>query len=124
MRLSEIKRLIEDHSFCNQFVGSIRAEWEPYKRNISKIGTSLNVYVSEDVPIVIDLAVCQSLATLYFEKKLDQAELAYIIDALQLSEGVLISDDQVEAILNEMNLSQMEGDFTLERAAAIMSMSR
>ena len=106
-----------------QFIESIGKEIESYKTNFSRIGTTLNINIIEDIHWIIGKSECQSLSILYLDEKLGQIELAYIVDGLQLSENVSFSDDQVESILAEMTDPEINGKFTFERAAEIIRMS-
>ncbi|MCF0048981.1 hypothetical protein LXM25_02860 [Dyadobacter sp. LJ53] len=122
MRLSEVKRLIDEHSFYKMFAESIAAELGSYKKHFYTTGTTLPIHVTEDIYFTINLLVCQSLSRLYHDKILGQIELAYIVDALQLSEKVSFTDEETESILGEMTDPEINGDFTINRAAEIMAM--
>jgi hypothetical protein len=124
MKLSEISHLLKtEHIYVIEFINLITNEMELYRRDFAKVGSTLNIYVIEDVEIIISLADCKSLCYLYLERKLDYVELAYIADVLQLSENVTYSSENLEFIIGEMTDPEINGSFTYERAKEIVGMA-
>lgn len=122
MKLSEISHLLKTHIYVIEFINLITNEMELYRRDFAKVGSTLNIYVIEDVEIIISLAYYKSLCYLYLERKLDYFELAYIVDVLQLSGNVTYSSENLKSIIGEMTDPEINGSFTFERAKEIVEM--
>ena len=120
MRLSEIKRLIGNHSYHAEFLDSIEQEIRSYEHDFSKVGATLFINLLEDINWTVSQFDCQSLCVLYSTKKLRRIELAYIADALQLAENVSFESNDLASTIAEMTDPEINGEFTIERASAII----
>lgn len=119
MKLSTLQRTLRDPST----VASLAAELEPVMREYESLqsvrGSSIPIRVDDDAEIEITLQDIDTLCTLFLAGQLTQNELAYIADAMELSEGVSHNGSPIADFISEMTDPEINGVFTQERGGAI-----
>jgi hypothetical protein len=121
MLTSSIKSLIVGSLDPEDFVNLISDELSQYQLGLQKAGGSTPIYVSVDTEIYIDKNAVKKLCQLFIFGALDQNTLAYIADAIELSDGIECANDFVRDIVFEMTDPEVNGLFTIQRAREITS---
>ena len=87
---------------------------------LAKRGSVMPVRVTEDADVEVSGREVDKLCNHFIAGHLDAMELAYVADALQLSERVTFVDDDISDYISEFTDPEVNGPFTLERAKAIV----
>ncbi len=120
MKLSSIGALLKGQMSSAEFKFEIFEEIGRYSSALKKPGGSVPINVEEDQDIIVRSKDVSVLCVLYVSGMLSSIEISYLADALQLSERVDFSDDDVGSYIDEMTDSEVNGVFTKERALEIM----
>jgi hypothetical protein len=78
------------------------------------------VRVTEDADVEVSGRDVAKLCGYFIAGQLDAVELAYVADALQLSDRVTIADEATSEYISELTDPEVNGPFTLERAHSIV----
>lgn len=119
MRISSVANLLSGQLPALQYSAEISEELAAHRRALAKRGASAPVMVAEDMDMMLDRSGLSTLCRLFAAGQLSAAELAYIADALQLSERVAFSDPSVAGDLAECTDPEIHGPLSVERALEI-----
>jgi hypothetical protein len=78
------------------------------------------VRVTEDADLEVSAPEVVKLCNHFIAGLLDAVELAYVADALQLSDRVTVADETIAEYISEFTDPEVNGPFTRERAQAIV----
>ena len=124
MKLSSLARLIAGHIPASDFAAEIGGELSVHSRALEKLGGVALVDVTEDADLLLDRAALGVLVRLYATGALTAGELAYIADALLLSERVEFSGDDIALDLGECTDPEINGPLSVARALEIAAGSQ
>lgn len=120
MKLSEIAGLLSDVADPRSFRDSNAADFAERRPLLEKRGSVVPVRVTEDVDIALSGRDVAKLCGHFIAGNLDAVELAYIADALQLSDRVSWENEDTAEYVAEFTDPEVNGPFTIERAQAIV----
>jgi len=121
MRLSEIAQLLEGMLSADEFLASNTASFREYRELSEKRGAAIPIRVEEDADFLVTSEHIATACELRIRGDLRSEELAYLADALQLSDRVTFLNDDVAAYIAEFTDPEINGSFTLERATEIVN---
>ena len=119
MKLSSLEALLEHRLSPTEFRDAITSDIAEYSENASTLGSVMPVRVTEDEDIVLSLENIRVLCDLFINKQLSSEELAFIADALQLSDRVDF-DEGVPDLVDVMTDPEINGPFTVDHARVIL----
>lgn len=119
MRLSSLSRLISGEMDASEFAVEIREEFTEHSKGLKKTGGIARVAITEDHEFTLDRPGISALCRLYLAEKITAAELAYITDVMQLSDGVEFSDARVVDDVALLTDPEINGAMTTQRALRI-----
>ncbi len=119
MKLSSLDALLSKQLSPAAFKDMIAADMAEYLKNASIKGAVMPVRVTEDKDIELSSAHINVLCELFVNKQLSPEELAFIADAMQLSERVDVEEGLADLVA-EMTYPEINGAFTMGRAQEIL----
>ena len=119
MKLSSIANLLTGTLPASDFSAEIADELSVHIRGLQGQGGSAPVVVNEDTDLSLDRFGLSALCRLFASGQLTAAELAYIADALQLSDCVAFADSSVADDLAECTDPAINGALSVARALEI-----
>ena len=119
MKLSSLVKLLAGKLPPPEFSAEIADELSAHARGLQTLGGSAPVVLAEDTDVVLDRLSLGTLCRLFASGQLSEAELAYVADALQLSERVEFADLSVADDLAECTDPAISGPLTVARALEI-----
>jgi hypothetical protein len=120
MKLSEIAGLLTNAAEPERFRMSNASDFAERRPLLEKRGSVVPVRVTEDADIELSRRDVARLCSHYIAGHLDAVELAYVADALQLSDRVTWTDEDTSEYVAEFTDPEINGPFTIERAQAIV----
>ena len=120
MKLSSLKKFTQNEFPIQEFISELSDELSEYKKRIGKTGTSIPIYVTEDIDFEIGFSELRTLCQYFIDEKLDTEALAYLADAIELSSKVYVPEDKIKAYIFEMTDPEINGIFTKARAIQIL----
>jgi hypothetical protein len=120
VKLSDITILLSDAAEPATFRRANAKDFEERRPFLVKRGSVMPVRVTEDIDLEVSGRGVAKLCNHFIAGQLDTVELAYVADALQLSERVTIADEDIVEYISEFTDPEVNGPFTLERAQAIV----
>jgi len=104
-------------------VGKLLAELTPLMAEYESLqrtqGSTIPIRVDADAEFAISLRDVDTLCSLFLSDQLTQAQLAYVADAIELSEGVSYDGSPIADLIAEMTDPKINGIFTKDRAEHI-----
>ena len=119
MKLSILDTLLEKRITPAVFHASVAQDIAEYMKDASKLGSVMPVRVDEDQDIKLSATHIKALCEFFIKKQLGSEELAFIADALLLSERVDFEEGLTDLVA-EMTDPEINGPFTAERAREIL----
>jgi hypothetical protein len=119
MRISSLSKLISGEMDVSGFDAEIRDEFEKHSKELQKIGGIAPVSVTEDQEFTLDRSGIGALCRLFIGGQITATKLAYIADAMQLSEGIDFSDAEIADDVALLTDPEINGPLTIERALRI-----
>ena len=120
MKLSSLNSLLVNELSPTEFSTEISEELIEHTQGLEKISGVASVRVTEDLDILITRKNLNILCNLFITDSLTSSELAYVADAMQMSDRVEFSDSGISDIVSEFTDPIINGVFTKERALIIM----
>ena len=120
MKLSDIGHLLADAAGPGEFRAANAANIEERRAQVTKRGSVVPVHLTEDADLELSSRDVAKLCNLFIAGNLDAVELAYVADALQLSDRVTWSEEGVADYIAEFTDPEVNGAFTIERAKVIV----
>ena len=120
MRLSSLKKFIENEISIQEFLSELSDELREYKKLTGKKGASIPIYVTADIDLHFGGNELRTLCVYFVEGGISTEELAYLADAIDISSHIYVSDDKIKDYVSEMTDPQINGIFTKERASQII----
>jgi hypothetical protein len=120
MRLGSLADLLSGRLSGRAFALEVEEEMAAYRRGLRELGRSAPVVVIADEDVLVSLAGLKNLCRSCIAGELDLLELAYIGDAMLLSERVRFESPKVEAFAMEFSDPDVNGRFTPARAGEIL----
>jgi hypothetical protein len=118
MKLSALHRLLENRLSVADFRQQVSRDMNEYLERAHIKGSVMPVPVDEDEDIAISGQHIRMLCGFFVGGQLTAEELAYIADAMELSERVQFGEG-ISALVAEMTDPEVNGPFTVERAKEI-----
>jgi hypothetical protein len=115
MKLSELKKIFENDDI-ETFKESISQEITNYKSKLGKKGSSIPIIVEEDLKLNIGTTEAIFLLDAFVSKQLSEHEIAYIADALLLSEAIKFESEEVLDDFESLTDLSINDSFTLGKA--------
>ena len=122
MKLSSVANLISGTLSPTDFSAEISSEISAHTFELRKRGGIAHVRVFEDTDVLLNRAGLSILCHLFATGQLTANELAYVADALQLSERVEFGDEDIASDLAECTDPEINGPLTIARALEIAGM--
>jgi hypothetical protein len=120
VKLSDIANLLSDAAEPAAFRQANANDFEERRPLLDKRGSVMPVRVNEDADIEVSGREVARLCNHFIAGHLDAVELAYVADALQLSERVTFADEDTAEFISEFTDPEVNGPFTLERAKVLV----
>jgi hypothetical protein len=120
MKISHIKDSISSGVVSHELRNSLDRLVPGYEKALSKRGSVVPIRVIEDIELYLGIAEIQTLCQFYIDGFLSSSELAYIADALQISDSVDFVEPHVADYVSEFTDPEINGIFTKERASDIV----
>ncbi|MGE4544028.1 MAG: hypothetical protein AB7D06_07965 [Pedobacter sp.] len=120
MKLSSLVALLENRISSSEFRCSIASDVAEYLEKANTPGSVMPVRVTEDLEIALTIESIKGLCRLFINAQLKSEELAFIADALQLSDSVNF-DEGISEFLASMTDPEINGPFTVDDAKKILS---
>ena len=121
MKLSSVAALLNSQISAAQFSAEISDAIENYEQALQLRGGSVPIQLTEDTELFIAENHIGVLCLLFASDLLSVNELAYVADALELSEQVHFESDFVRSSISEMTDPEINGPFSKERAFELMA---
>jgi len=119
MKLTSLANLLSGKLSANDFSAEIAEELSEHTRGVQRLGGSAPVVVTQDMNLILDRPGLSTLCRLFASGQLSAGELAYTVDAMQLSEGVEFADSAIADHLDECTDPENNGPLTVSRALEI-----
>jgi len=119
MRISSLANLLSGNLSASDYSAEIAGELAEHTRALQKVGGTASALVAEDTDLLLDRAGLGVLCRLFASGQLTAAELAYTADALELSERVEFSGQDIASDLSECTDPEINGPLTAARALEI-----
>ena len=119
MKLSSLAALLAGNLSATDFAAEIASEMAVLTRGIEEAGGVAPVLLTEDTDLVLDSAALSALRRLFADGRFTMCEVAYIADALQLSERVEFSGPEIAKNLAEFSAPEITGPLVVARALDI-----
>jgi hypothetical protein len=121
--LSDIARLMRKDLTPEAFLLGAAEDLAERRRLVTtpRRGSVVPVRVTEDIDVELSLQDVESLCAFFASGRLGTVDLAYVADALQLSERVIPTDVAVNDYIAEFTDPEINGVFTPVRAEEIIS---
>jgi hypothetical protein len=119
MRISSLSKLISGEMDVSEFDAEIQDEFEIHSKALQKIGGIAPVSVTEDQEFTLDRSGISALCRLFIGGQITAGKLAYIADAMQLSEGIDFSDTEIADDVDLLTDPEINGPLTVELASRI-----
>ncbi len=119
MKLSSLASLLSGNLSAADFSDELAVELAEHSRRLRVVGGVASVQVAEDADLFLDRAGLAVLCRLFAKGQLTASELAYTADALQLSERVEFSGEDIASDLAECTDPEINGPLTVARALEI-----
>ncbi len=120
VKLSDIANLLSDVAEPAAFRSANATDFEERRPLLAKRGSVVPVRVTEDADVAVSGREVAKLCNHFIAGQLDAVELAYVADALQLSDRVTMADEEASEYVAEFTDPEVNGPFTIERAKAIV----
>ena len=108
MRLSSLRRFLDSEIPAGVLISEVDAELSAIRYHLQELGRSIPIPVGEDCDVEISRADVAFL-------------LAFIADVIQLADRVSIVDPWVAEAVAECTDPQVQGEFTVDKARALVS---
>jgi hypothetical protein len=119
MKLSTLHRLLTRRLDVVDFRREIARDVSEYLERANITGSVVPVRVDEDQDVQISGQHIKTLCDLFVDGQLSEEELAYIADAMELSERVEFGEG-ISDLVAEMTDPEINGSFTVGRAKEIL----
>jgi len=120
MKLSTIEKLITGELSPADFRMETAKELFQYENLVKKVGSVIPIYCEEDIEFEVSINEVRKLCEFFLNDQLNARELAYIADALQLSENTILKGETIADLVAELTDSEINGPFTKARAREIL----
>lgn len=120
MKISQIKESISKGKISIELKAVLDQLIPEYAGALSKTGSSVEIVATSDVEFDVDISVVKSLCQFFIDGEISELELAYIADALQLTDSVEFIESSVADLIAELTDPEINGVFTKERALKIV----
>lgn len=112
MKLSLLYDFFKGDKTPRELKDALLDEVTTYGAGLKKKGSSVPIYVTEDVKIFFGEKELSILGTCYLTHQLTDTEIGYIADALLLSESVEFKDEKVHESLELLTDPEINGALT------------
>lgn len=120
MKLSTIKLALSGEISTDVLRMEMQDEMSEYKAMANLKGSTMPVYVNEDMEVKIGENDLKALCTAYLKEKLTELEINYIVDALQLSNKVSFESEELFDRISYLTDPKINGHLTREIVLELM----
>ncbi len=121
MRLSSLRRFLDSEIPAGVLISEVDAELSAIRYHLQELGRSIPIPVGEDCDVEISRADVAFLCGAFLRGEIDAVLLAFIADVIQLADRVSIVDPWVAEAVAECTDPQVQGEFTVDKARALVS---
>ena len=122
MKISNLVRLLNNEISSEDFLAEFPTSLKEYEVNLEKIGSYVTLRVDEDTELIISIRDIVKLCELFVSGKLSNTVLSYIADSMQLCDSIDFQSEDIADYVAELTDPEINGVFTKERAAEVISM--
>jgi hypothetical protein len=107
MKLSIFKSYLAGELSSSAFCTTIRKESIEFRRNSDVVGSSMPIYAVDDISeLEISTQDILAICNLYFDDQIDEIELEYLCNVLELSESITY-DASIEHFLFQLSTPEI-----------------
>lgn len=121
MKLSQLRKLLDQKISSSDFLDQIRGETSDAKKQMGKQGSSVPIYVDEDIFFVLSIKDLKLLLDLFAMGSISDAEMDYIGSCIELSENIGYQSELMADIVFGFSTQDINGPFTISRAKELIS---
>lgn len=122
MKKESLNRFFTGDITASHLTSEISNEVQEYSIALKKKGSSSPVYLSGDGLTIITSQNVLKLLDAFHTNALKEIELNYIVDALVLSDELLIESEAVEDVLHSLTDPDVNGPITARRVLEIQKL--
>ncbi len=119
MRISTLQAVLADPGEVGKLLSELVPLMQEYESLQEVQGSSIPIRVNADEEFELSLRDVDTLCSLFIADKLTQSQLAYVADAIELSESISYDGSPIANFIGEMTDPKINVTFTKDRAEEI-----
>ncbi|MBA3673951.1 MAG: hypothetical protein H0W75_03185 [Chitinophagaceae bacterium] len=121
MNLTDINKFFKEEIPASVLKSIIAQEVQNYTLNLQKLGFSAEVYLIEDMDFYFGKSKLKKLCSVFLDSLLSVDEIAYIADAILLSNSVTFENEEIRDILETFTDPAIQGKLSQHYVISLLS---